>query len=119
MKLVQAIKIVGNEMRKSYPEFSDGDAVDYARRTLSLPNTGGGAWEIYEVEGEPEMFQAFKMVLKARPSRFNGNLECSLCGQVKPDARLRDDTYAQDVNNEEDAKHIACDECDLARCQDI
>ena len=37
---------------------------------------------------------------------------CDYCNKRKPDVRHRDDDYAQDVNNERNAKHVACDRCD-------
>ncbi len=37
---------------------------------------------------------------------------CERCGKEKPDVCERPDGYRQDVDNEEDAVWVACDECD-------
>lgn len=64
MNLSDAVKIVGPEMRKSYPMMSDVDAVTYVRGTMYLPGMGGGAWELEGEAGDPT-FDAFKRVLEA------------------------------------------------------
>ena len=46
-------------------------------------------------------------------------LKCDYCGQKKEDVYERPDSYANDVNNEPDARHVACDQCDQDRRDDI
>lgn len=66
MNLMDAVKIVGNEQRKSYPEFTDAKAVEYSREFLMLPGTGyDPRWEIERYEEIDPTFDAFELVLKA------------------------------------------------------
>jgi hypothetical protein len=44
---------------------------------------------------------------------------CPQCREDKPDVCERPDGYRQDVNNEPDATHVACDDCDYENNMDI
>ena len=46
-------------------------------------------------------------------------LMCEYCNKRKPDVKERPDVYAQDVKNDPDATHIACDTCDHEVALDI
>ena len=45
--------------------------------------------------------------------------KCESCQERKADVKKRPDAYAQDVNNDPDATHVSCDDCDYERTQDI
>lgn len=44
---------------------------------------------------------------------------CESCGEEKPDVCERPNGYRQDVNNEEDATWVACDDCDQENNDEI
>jgi transcription elongation factor Elf1 len=44
---------------------------------------------------------------------------CPYCNKDKLDTCERPDRYAQEVHNEKDATHIACDDCDQQCADDI
>lgn len=44
---------------------------------------------------------------------------CQNCGKIKPDVHERPDSYARDVNNNAEAVHTVCDDCDEQNRQDI
>ncbi len=46
-------------------------------------------------------------------------IECSSCGLKKPDVSERPNAFARDVNNDPDATHIVCDDCDYQNRMDI
>jgi hypothetical protein len=46
-------------------------------------------------------------------------LTCEYCGKAKPDVSERPDPYANDVGNDPDAVHTACDACAQNRADDI
>lgn len=45
--------------------------------------------------------------------------KCEMCGKRKLSVYYRHDGYRQDVNNDPDAMHTVCDECEFQNCQDI
>lgn len=46
-------------------------------------------------------------------------LACSICGKKKMSVSERPNAYANDVNNDPDAIHVVCDECDYQNRMDI
>lgn len=44
---------------------------------------------------------------------------CEYCGKQKSDVCERPDGYEQDVHNDKDAMHVACDACDQENNRDI
>ena len=47
------------------------------------------------------------------------HLECDYCGERTSDVAYRPDPYMQDVGNDPDAMHTACDACNQERANDI
>ncbi len=47
------------------------------------------------------------------------NMICSICGEEKEDVSVRPDVFAREMNNEEDALMISCDECAEQNALDI
>lgn len=46
-------------------------------------------------------------------------MECEYCGKITGDVSYRPDPYMNDVGNDPDAMHIACDACNHERAMDI
>lgn len=45
--------------------------------------------------------------------------ECSMCGKRKLSVHTRPDSYQNDVNNNPDAVHTVCDDCDYQNLMSI
>lgn len=46
-------------------------------------------------------------------------LECEMCGKRKLSVKVRPDAYLNDVENDLEAEHTICDECDYQNTMDI
>ena len=49
----------------------------------------------------------------------NKQQQCEACGKQSEDVSYRPNNYQQDVNNDPDAYHTVCDECDWENKMDI
>lgn len=53
----EAIKMVADDTRNSYPELTDDEAIEHVRNTVHLDN----------VDGDDELAMAYRFVLQAAP----------------------------------------------------